>query len=90
MAGLLVKFRGQCLSSVAGPKTAYTKFMCEPEIGVRPVEFQVSCKDLVEPDYCWKLADWELLGFEPISGEKDGRKFAFFSCTKIVGKLVKV
>jgi len=89
MAGITVKFRGQCLASVAGAKTAYTKFISEPELGVPAAEFQVSCKDVVDVSDQWKLADWELQGFAPVSGEKDGKKYAFFSCVKIIGKLVK-
>jgi hypothetical protein len=93
MAGLLVKFQGQCLSSELGKdkKNAYSKFMSKPEPGQRPVEFQVSCKDQVDQESIWKLADWELVGFEPVAGiTKEGKAYAFFRCDRINGKIIKV
>jgi hypothetical protein len=90
MSGLVVTFRGLCLSSVAGAKTGYTKFAVEPSIGVAPVEFQVACKDTVEPEFVFKMADWELKNFAPVSGtNKEGKQFAFFKCDAIKGELVK-
>jgi hypothetical protein len=89
MSGINVSFRGMCLSSVVGAKVAYTKFITEPELGLPPTEFQVSSEDKVDPGDFWKIADWELKGFEPISGSKDGRQFAFFRCKKIKGEFPK-
>lgn len=89
-AGITINFRGQCLSSVTGQKVAYNKFIAEAEIGQAAVEFQVSCPDGIEKESLWKLADWEIKGFEPVSGtSKEGRQYAYFRCQKITGKLVK-
>lgn len=90
MSGITVTFRGQCLSSNVAAKTAYTKFITEPEPGIAPVEFQVSCIMAVDPAELWKLADWTITGLEPVQGSKDGRQYAFFRAASIKGVPVKV
>lgn len=90
MAGIEVSFVGMCLSSVMGKKSAYSKFITQPEPGKQASEFQVSSGDSVAPEDCWKLAEWKLQGFQPISGvSADGKAYAYFKAEKISGKLVK-
>lgn len=86
MAEPIFSFRGLYLGGVQGKKVFYLRFKTQ---GVGGYEFQISCP--VEPDskYVDVLADWQVIGLRPVSGYKDGKSYAYFSASSVVGQAIK-